>query len=956
MWMPAPLQAFLRRWRRLLLALAGIYGAWLLAGFFLVPWLLRPRLERAAAQALRRPVSLARVRFNPFTCGLTLERLRVGEREGGDWITLRRLFVNPQVWPLVRHRVVFRVIEVDALAVQVAVAADGRLNFQDLLEPEAPKPDSEGAAPAWRLEVGRFQLREGRLAFTDRSGATPFQTKLGPIAFRVDGLRTEVGHRSGVALEAWTEAKEHLVWKGDLGFQPLASRGSLLIENLALPKYRPYEEEEVASEIRRGTATLRTQYRFEWGQGQHRMEVSDLQLSLRGVLVGERGVAEPALDLPLLELRDGRADLIAGTAELASIRVDQGMVRVQRAKEGGLNLARLVAPPKPRPQKPEEKPFRLRIGEVALQHFGLAWEDRVPARPVKLEALDLSLRWQDFSLDPAATSQVALALKLGPGSLQVDGSLAAFRAAGDLQLRAEGLELGPLDPYLDGPVNLRIASGRLGAEGRLRFAFEGRKGDGLTYQGAASIQGLEARDAVRQEAFLRWKALRVGGADFRSAPLSVAIKTVEWAAPEGRLVVEADGSTNVARALRLATGAKPAPVTASAVPATPAAAPDLVIGKVAVSGGRLSFIDRSVQPNAALILSDLEGTYTGLSSRPEAASQVAFKGRAGGLAPLTISGHAMPLRHDLDTDVALKIQGADLTDFTPYTGKYLGYAVQKGKLDVAAHLRIDHRKLHADNAVKLDQFYLGEKVPSPEATGLPVKLGLALLRDRQGVIAFDLPIEGSLDDPDVKYGRLVWKAIFGLLGKLAASPFTLISHLVGGAGGDLSTLTFAPGSSALDAAGTVKLQALAKALQERPELRLEAEGAVAVDQDGAALRKAALEARLQRLRATALGLGDDAPMPQGERERWLRAAFAAAFPEPPAPKGERPAPLPPPAEMEQRLLGTVPIHPEALDRLADARVKGVLAWFLEVAKVDPERVFQVRGGRAQGPAVGFSLK
>jgi hypothetical protein len=282
--------------------------------------------------------------------------------------------------------------------------------------------------------------------------------------------------------------------------------------------------------------------------------------------------------------------------------------------------------------------------------------------------------------------------------------------------------------------------------------------------------------------------------------------------------------------------------------------------------------------------------------------------------------------------------------------------VQKGKLDVEAHLRIDHRQLKAENAVKLDQFYLGDTVPSPEATHLPVKLGLAILRDRKGIIAFDLPVEGSLDDPDVKYGKLVWKAIFGLLGKIATSPFTAIGHLFGSDAGDPSLLAFAPGTAALDAPAMAKLQGLAKALTERPALRLEAEGAVDADQDGAALRRAALEALLRQARLKALKLADEAPVPAAERERWMRVAFEAAFPAPKATKETKPTPPSPPAEMEQRLLGTLKADPSDLAILADARAKAVLGWLLNTAKADPERVFEVQTGTAKGAVVAFSLK
>jgi hypothetical protein len=279
--------------------------------------------------------------------------------------------------------------------------------------------------------------------------------------------------------------------------------------------------------------------------------------------------------------------------------------------------------------------------------------------------------------------------------------------------------------------------------------------------------------------------------------------------------------------------------------------------------------------------------------------------------------------------------------------------VQKGKLNVDAHLRIDHRNLKAENAVKLDQFYLGDPVESPEATHLPVRLGLAILRDRKGVIAFDLPVEGSLDDPNVRYGKLVWKAIFGLLGKIATAPFALIGSLFGGDSGDLSSLAFTPGASTLDAAATAKLQSLAKALQERPELRLEAEGAVDADQDGAMMRKAALEALLRRMRRAGLKLAEEAPVPAVERERWLKAAYDVVYP---APKDAKASPPPPAAEMEQRLLGSQKVDPADLAQLADARAKGVLVWLLDTAKADPQRVFQVRAGQAKGAVVAFTLK
>ncbi len=950
----AVLQAFLRRHRRLLLALAGLYALWILAGFLLVPGLVRGRIERALSRATHRQASLARVRFNPFNLALTCEGLRIPNRDGSPWITLRRLYVNARFWPLMARTAGFSRVELDGLSVRTVLDPGGRLNFQDLLE--QPGAKSAPSPSAWTVAVGLFQLRDARLAFEDRTTAVPFRTDLGPVDLQVEGIRTQVGHQSGYALDAWTEAKEHLVWKGEIGFEPFVSTGHIALENLQLPKYRPYEQEQLSTEIRRGTATVRAAYRFEWAPGHHRFDLTHLELALRNLAVAEPGAAAPAVELPALDLQDGKADLLAPSVEIGTISARGGTVRIQRGKDGAFNLARMFKP-KPRPKAKDERPLRLELHRLDLADFQVDWDDEDLARPVTAQAQHVDCRLSDLSLDPAVPATLALSLDLGGGSLRADGKLFPLKPAGDLALRAEALALAPWGPYLDGSLDARVDRGTAGFDGRVAFSFAGTRQEGATVRGEAVVRDFQMRDTVFNEPFIRWTRLRLAGLDLRTQPLACGIRKVTWTGPEGRLVVGPDGTTNVAHALREGTPAQPAGVLASAVPPTPAAAPDIAIRELDIAGGRLSFVDRSVQPNAALLLSDLNGSYLDLSSRPDATSKVDFTGRAGGLAPVTIQGHAMPLRHDLDTDVTLRIQGADLTDFSPYTGKYLGYAVRKGKLDVDARWRIQARKLDAENLVKLDQFYLGDKVESPEATHLPVKLGLALLRDRHGVIAVDLPIRGSLDDPDFKYGKLVWHAIFNVLGKVATSPFTLLGKLVGGGAGDLSQVAFTPGSGALDAAATARLQALAQALAERPALNLEVQGEADPVADTAALREAELEALLSRTRAAALHLADDgAPVPVGERTHWIQVAFGTAFPAPKLPKGVPAPPPPPPAEMAGRLMDTLKVAPAALDALAEARAKGVIAWLLGAGKVDPARVFQVReGGKAQA-AVVFTLK
>ncbi len=120
---------------------------------------------------------------------------------------------------------------------------------------------------------------------------------------------------------------------------------------------------------------------------------------------------------------------------------------------------------------------------------------------------------------------------------------------------------------------------------------------------------------------------------------------------------------------------------------------------------------------------------------------------------------------------------------------------------------------------------------------LPLRLAVALLKDRNGVIDLNLPVTGSLDDPQFRIGPIIWKAFVGLLTKVATAPFALLGSLFGG-GEEMNRIEFAAGSATLDAAAQERLATLAKALKERPQLQLDVPMPYSPEADGAALAAA----------------------------------------------------------------------------------------------------------------------
>jgi hypothetical protein len=344
------------------------------------------------------------------------------------------------------------------------------------------------------------------------------------------------------------------------------------------------------------------------------------------------------------------------------------------------------------------------------------------------------------------------------------------------------------------------------------------------------------------------------------------------------------------------------------------------------------------------MLTGVEGGVTEIT--PDKAGDVALRGRIHQTAPLEVAGKLNPLARDLFIDLKAGARDIELSPLTPYAVKYAGYGIEKGKLSVKLSYLVENRKLAAENNIYLDQLTFGERVESPTATQLPVLLAVALLKDRNGVIDINLPISGSLDDPQFSLGGIIVKVFVNLIVKAVTAPFALLGSLFGG-GEELAFLEFDPGSAALDAADEAKLKSLAKALEERPGLKLDASGRAEPESDREALKRIAVERQVKaaKLKDTGGKAADTAALDEvtvdpKEYEKYLTAAYRAA-------KFDRPRnaigmlkELPVP-EMEQLLLANTQVGDEALRQLAEARAGAAKSWLVETGKIPAERVFLV---------------
>jgi len=822
-------------------ACLALYG---IAGLLVIPPIARTQAQRRLSAELGRTVSIGVLRMNPFMLSATIEDLDVAERDGrGSFLGWKRLYVRFDALRSLAGAWVLGAIELDGFHAGAVVNPDGSFNFSDLIAKFAPPAPGPPPKPAPPVLIGRLRVSQARVDFNDRSLRHPFATTVGPVTFSLTGFRAAGRRGAPYQFAAETEAGERLEWKGTLSANPFESRGEFDVEDLVLGKYSPYLEARSRADITGGKLSVRGRYEVDLDPGRRLLALADAEAHLRGLRVVERPGGGAVLELDALDVTGIQADAAQPKASAGRIALSGGHLTLRRNRDGSVNLLALLGPAAPAAAQqaggaaaaPAVAPM-VSAGEVALRDFKVDVADDAVSRRAQLSLRGLQLSLGNLTLADGAVMPVRLSFEWAPkGSVRLDGTVALKpEPRADLKATVAAMEILPLSPYLEELVNARITQGAMSASCRLRASMPSGR-PAVALEGDMGLENLGVVDAARDKELLGFSRLGLSGVKVATAPrLAASVGEISVLGPYVRVRVDADRSLNLASLARRAEP-PPAPRPGGAAAASPA--PSIEIGRVAIADGDFSFTDLSVEPNVRMSLGRFAGVISGMSSENLARADVALKGMVGGQGPVEITGKLDPLGAHRFVGVSVAMKSVDLLPLAPYVGKYAGYELARGQLVVDSNVLVDGDKLDSKFVVTLDQFTLGAPTASPDATALPVRLGVALLKDVDGRIVIDLPVQGSLADPSFRIGKVVLRVVVNLLTKAAVSPFTLLGSMFGGGGEELSFQEFDPGSSELRATELPKLGVIAKALANRPGLSLGLEGGCDAAADTYALRR-----------------------------------------------------------------------------------------------------------------------
>jgi hypothetical protein len=868
----------------------------------------------------------------------------------------------------------------------LSLGAEGEAS-KDTAEKKAAASNKEGA---FNLELTEFKVADATIRVSDEMPEKPFRTDIEALNLSVSGFSYPQSKPAAVAVDFRTSAGETFRHEGTVLVDPLSTEGTVELSKFRIPAYAPYYGPFILFDVKEGLFNLSTRYNLAKTPEGLRATISGLQTSVSSLQLRKQGERTDFVRIPEIAVKNGELDLGKRTVVVEEFLTKNGAIAVRREKDGSIDLTKLVSPPGPgaeeTPRAEETRPWTFTVKKATVDRYAVSFADETPTEPVKVQAEPIRVVVENLSNQKDSKAQASLWVTVNrKGTVAVDGSLGLSPLSTDLRVDVQRLDLVPLQPYVTDKVKILVSSGELRLKGRLGVREVAGAPPHISFAGQTNLGNFVSLDRATSEDFLKWKSLFVGGIQANVNPLRLEINEVALADFYSRLVVYPNGALNVREMLAggeaqpsSGGGAETKGVESpSAAPAKkePASSPpdaeplSIVIGRIVLQGGNVNFTDLFIKPNYSANLTDLDGSVTALSTQPGTIADVEILGRLNRSAPLEIKGKLNPLSANPYLDLKAQVKDIELEPFTPYSEKYAGYGIEKGKLSFNVHYMIDNRKLKAENQLILDQLTFGGKVESPTATKLPVLLAVALLKDRNGVIDLNIPIGGSLDDPEFSVGGVILHVLVNLIAKAATSPFALLGAAFGGGGEELSYVEFQPGLATLDDTAIDTLSKLGKALNDRPGLKLDISGRAdpVVDREG--LKRYLLERAVKAQKVKDLvKKGEPAPslnkvtVEPSEYEHYLFQAYKEAkFPKPRNFIGlvkELPVP-----EMEKLIITNTKITDDDLLQLANERAAAAQEYLINTAHVPADRIFLVspkieagEGGEKSGRRVKFTLK
>lgn len=774
--------------------------------------------------------------------------------------------------------------------------AENSITPDNIVEPGAIAPTTTAQAdnrtPITPLIADDIQIQQADITYSDRVTAAKFHyspvtlmlSHFDSHALLPDNIDSTTTPAIANQLSINIAGIDKSAITSDLQFQlsPLKVNGKLSASKLKLRPFSALIQEQIAAKLTSGEANFSTQFTLTQKNQQLLVGTKSGQFSVAKLAFNQN--KQPKISIAHLAINDISLDSDKQQIQVANLSL-KGMWADIIVQNGHVDLVALFTPKpinskgdpkgqsaaqdlkKPDIKRPNVKKTNddknwlvtLKQFHVIDSEINIVDNQIANAHHWRLYPFSISTGPLNSNINKPIDYKVAFHIgssatklpTLERGEFESNGSYDPKNNAVNGTISLAKFDIRQLQAYLTPYLNIQLSGGELATAGRFSVLPSGNS----TYAGTLNLDKFKIKDNIKHQTIVKWQAMAINTLNFDLMSNKLNIANMVISEPYTKIIIAKDRTTNIGD-LIVSSPSLAQPVsqqihagssTKETVPSqnNPFNKPPFTVNVTAIKlqQGSAYFADNSLTPNFASGIESLEGNIQNLSSNPGTKATVDIQGKIDQYAPITLRGEINPLLDKPYLDLNLEFSNVELTSVSPYAGTYAGYYIDKGQLSSTLNYRLENNKLNGDNHLVFNQLTLGKKSNSTQATNLPLKLAIALLQDRHGVIDLGLHVSGDLNKPNFNLGGIVMTALSNVITKAVTAPFSFLAGLIG-SDAQLNQISFPYGMAKLPSNEEQLLSKLAQALNDRPQLKISVSGAVNVVEDSHALAELKLQQQL----------------------------------------------------------------------------------------------------------------
>ena len=887
------------RYQRLLSYALVAYLIYALLLGLLAPYLAKSIAPEKISALLGRPVQLQDVSINPFTLKFEIKGFEIKTQDQQDFTGIGRLTLQINLWKsLFNGSINIETIEIDQAFANIEKSADNQFNFSDIpahiaaqSEPsETPAPISEETSEGSELphiQIANISITNTAFNFKDLPTGAELDypainivlTKFNSLAMlnskKHNNAPSTIYNSYDLSIEGADNSA--VTTAGRFQLTPLEAQGNLALKHIKLVTFWPFIAEQLTAKLESGVIDFTTDYQFISGDESPQLITDEGQFSLRTLVFTDP--EKELVNLPLLTVAGIKVDLLQQQIGLDNISTDGLQVNAVVNKDGVVNLASAFTPKQTETtpassdtemtaesasqetqpesnetqatESAETQEWIVTLGEFNLTNYDINVIESImtDATAWRVFPINVSTKSLTSRLDNPIEYDLAFTIN-DKGTFSSQGSADVKEQSLDATINLDKLNLAQFQPYLKPYVNITIQSGEFTTQGNLYANTKGA----VRFDGSIKLEALAINDKKLNKTLIKWQNFNINSVKFDKEANSLLIDHVSLVQPYAQVIVAADKSSNVSDLIVKTKDVKKDATVEQVKPVTQKtkAAEDAMlieINKITLAQGQVDYTDNVLKPSFEAVIENIEGHVGKLSSTTTKNAEIDIKAVVNKYAPMTLRGVVNPLIPEPFVDVEFVFDNFELPSMTPYSGTYAGLDIDEGQLSLALKYKLDKNHLEGSNHIFIDQLDMNDTKDSDAGSFLPITLAIPLLKDSSGAIDLGVDVSGNINDPSFNVGEIVLKSLSNIILKAVTSPFTLLASLVDTTD-DLDKVNFANGSAILAKAEQTKLDTLAEALAQRPDIKLNIKGSYDVNMDKQTLQNRVVNAKLSQLTNT----------------------------------------------------------------------------------------------------------